>query len=46
MIGIACAISAIPGMIVAMFLIMKYTSDTKGTDFEALDEKAEAELSE
>ena len=46
MIGIACAISAIPGMIVAMFLIMKYTSDTKGTDFEALDEKAEAELCE
>jgi hypothetical protein len=46
MIGIACAISAIPGMIVAMFLIMKYSSETKGTDFEALDEEAEALLSE
>ena len=46
MIGIACAISAIPGMIVAMYLIMKKTKETKGTDFEALDEAAEASLSE
>ena len=46
MIGIACAISAIPGMIIAMFLIMKFSKETKGTDFEALDEAAEAALSE
>ena len=46
MIGIACAISAVPGMIVAMFLIMKFSSETKGTNFEELDEEAEALLSE
>ncbi|MDO5137860.1 MAG: MFS transporter [Oscillospiraceae bacterium] len=46
MIGIACAISAIPGMIVAMYFILKNTKETKGADFEALDEEAEALLSE
>ena len=45
-IGIACAISAIPGMIIAMFLIAKFTKETKGADFEALDEESEAELAE
>ena len=46
LIGIACALSAIPGMIVAMFFILKNTTETKGADFEALDEEAEALLSE
>lgn len=45
-IGIACAISAIPGMIAAMFLIMRMTKETKGTDLESLDEQAEASLAE
>jgi len=45
-IGVACAISAIPGMIAAMILIMKMTRETKGTDFESLDEQAEASLAE
>ena len=45
-IGVACAISAIPGMIAAMFLIMRMTKETKGTDLESLDEQAEAALTE
>ena len=45
-IGVACAISAIPGMIAAMFLIMRMTRETKGTDLESLDEQAEASLAE
>lgn len=43
-IGVACAISAIPGMIIAMILIARFTRETKGADFEALDEEAEEEL--
>ncbi|MBO4887326.1 MAG: MFS transporter [Firmicutes bacterium] len=43
-IGIACAISAIPGMIVAMILILLKSKETKGADFEAIDMEAEQEL--
>lgn len=43
-IGIACAISAIPGMIVALILVALHSKETKGADFEAIDEQAEAEL--
>ncbi len=43
-IGIACAISAIPGMIVALILIAIHSKETKGADFEAIDAEAEAEL--
>ena len=43
-IGIACAISAIPAMIVSLVLAMLKVKETKGADFEALDEEAELEL--
>lgn len=43
-IGIACAISAIPGMIVALILVALHSKETKGADFEAIDEEAEEEL--
>ena len=36
-IGIACAISALPGMIVALVLIALHSSETKGADFEQID---------
>ena len=42
-IGVACAISAIPGMIVALILIAIHSKETVGTDFEQLDAEAEAE---
>lgn len=42
-IGIACAISAIPGMIIGMILIALRSKETKGTDFEKLDEQVEQE---
>ena len=42
-IGIACAISAIPGMIVGMILILLHSKETKGTNFEELDQAEEAE---
>ncbi len=43
MIGIACAISALPGMFVALYLIMFKSKETKGADFEAIDAASEAE---
>ena len=43
-IGIACAISAIPAMIISMIIVATRSAETKGADFEAIDAKAEEEL--